>query len=65
MSEEGRKKYSIRMKTVEPVFAQIKYVMGFNRFLLRGLEKAKVEFSLVCTAYNIRKLAKNMKPVLY
>jgi transposase len=57
LSREGKKKYNIRLKTVEPVFAQIKYVMGFNRFLLRGLDKVKVEFSLVCTAYNIKKIA--------
>jgi hypothetical protein len=63
LSEEGRKKYKIRLKTVEPVFAQIKYIMGFDRFLLRGLEKAKTEFSLVCTAYNIKKIANNLNPI--
>lgn len=62
-TEEGRSKYNIRLKTVEPVFAQIKYIMGFNRFLLRGMEKARTEFSLICTAYNIKKIAK-LNPVL-
>ncbi len=61
-TEEGKRKYSLRLKTVEPVFAQIKYIMGFNRFLLRGLDKARVEFSLVCTAYNIKKIANYIKP---
>ncbi|MCB9345898.1 MAG: transposase [Lewinellaceae bacterium] len=29
------------------------------RFLLRGLEKVKAEFTLMCLAYNLRKLAKH------
>ena len=56
-SEEGRQKMRRRKAIVEPVFAQVKWIMGFNRFLLRGIEKAKTEFSLICTAYNIKKLA--------
>jgi transposase len=57
-SEEGKKKYDKRMAAVEPVFAHLKNIMGFKKFLLRGLEKAGYEFSLVCTAYNIKKLSK-------
>jgi len=56
-SEEGRRKIRKRKAIVEPVFAQIKWIMGFNRFLLRGLDKTKTEFSLMCTAYNIKKIA--------
>ena len=55
-SKEGRQKYNQRMSIVEPVFAQLKFIMGFNRFLLRELDKVKSEFSLVCTAYNIKKI---------
>lgn len=55
-SQAGREKYNIRLKTVEPVFAQLKHIMGFNRFMLRGLEKVKSEFSLICTSYNIKKI---------
>jgi transposase len=61
-SQEGRKKIRKRKAIVEPVFAQLKYIMGFNRFLLRGLEKVKVEFSLMSTAYNIKKLT-ILKPI--
>jgi transposase len=56
-SQKGREKIRRRKAIVEPVFAQLKYIMGFNRFLLRGIEKAKTEFSLMSTAYNIKKLA--------
>ena len=38
LSEEGRKKYKMRMITVEPVFAHLKRIMGFKEFLLRGIE---------------------------
>ena len=45
---------------VEPVFGQIKECLGFRRFLLRGVEKVKGEWSLVCTAHNLRKLVRVM-----
>jgi len=43
---------------VEPVFGQIKGARGFWQFLLRGLEKAKHEWALICTAHNLTKLAR-------
>ena len=42
---------------VEPVFGQIKEARGFRRFLLRGLAKVRGEWSLICTAHNVLKLA--------
>lgn len=55
-SEEGRNHYSKRWSTVEPVFGIIKAAMGFRHFSLRGLEKARGEWQLVCLAYNFRRL---------
>ncbi|HEX6882667.1 MAG TPA: IS1182 family transposase [Planctomycetota bacterium] len=52
-----RSRYRLRKQTVEPVFGQIKAARGFLRFSLRGLRKAVGEWSLVCTAHNLRKLA--------
>jgi len=42
---------------VEPVFGQIKGARGFRQFLLRGLEKVRDEWRLICTAHNLLKLA--------
>jgi transposase len=56
MNPEGKKVYSRRKCIVEPVFGQIKQAMGFRRFSLRGMEKAKGEWALVCTSHNLRKL---------
>lgn len=50
-----RGRYRLRKQIVEPVFGQIKQARGF---LLRGLEAAKAEWALICTAHNITKLAK-------
>jgi len=36
----------------------LKYNQKFNRFRLKGLEKVKVEFTLVAIAHNLRKWAK-------
>ena len=48
--------YRLRKQTVEPVFGQIKQARGFRQFLLRGLDKVKQEWLLVCTAHNLLKL---------
>jgi len=52
-----RSRYRLRKQTVEPVFGQIKEDRGFRRFLLRGLNKVRQEWSLLCTAHNLLKLA--------
>lgn len=52
----GKEKYKLRQQTVEPVFGIIKSVLGFRRFLLRGVEKVKLEWTLVCAAYNLKRL---------
>jgi len=53
-----RSRYRFRKQTVEPVFGQIKQARGFRQFLLRGIEKVKAEWALICTAHNLTKLAK-------
>lgn len=55
-TEIGRKFYALRKSTVEPVFGIIKEVMGFRRFMLRGLEAVQGEWTLVCIAYNLKRL---------
>jgi hypothetical protein len=39
--------------SVEPVFGQIKQARGFRQFLLRGKEKVKGEWALLCLTHNI------------
>lgn len=55
-----RSRYRLRKQVVEPVFGQIKHGRGFRQFLLRGLRKVAGEWSLICTAHNLRKLAAAM-----
>jgi transposase/IS5 family transposase len=52
----GKAVYAARKGIVEPVFGQIKQVRGFRQFLLRGLEKVRAEWALVCLTHNILKL---------
>ena len=54
ISDEGRKEYQKRMHTVEPVFGNIKFNLGFRQFSVRGTTKVKGEFNLMCIAHNIR-----------
>ena len=41
---------------MEPVFGIIKSVLGFRQFRLRGREKVSLEWTLVCLAYNLKRL---------
>ncbi len=56
----SKKIYSERKIIVEPVFGQIK-TMGFRQFSLRGFAKAGGEFSLVCSAHNLKKIVRKIK----
>lgn len=53
---ERKARYKLRQQTVEPVFGIVKAAMGFRRFLLRGLEKVSLEWTLVALADNFRRL---------
>ena len=55
-TKAGKELYAKRKSTVEPAFGIIKQVLGFREFLLRGLEAASGEWSLVCMAFNLKKL---------
>jgi len=50
--------YARRKCMVEPVFGQIKQARGFRQFLLRGLEKVRGEWALVCMTHNLLKFHK-------
>ena len=56
-TKDGRTAYALRKQTVEPVFGIIKSVMGFRQFLLRGLENVQNEWTLVCLAWNLKRMA--------
>lgn len=53
---EGKKLYGLRKQTPEPVFGIIKSIMGFRQFSMRGLQKAKGEWSLVTMAWNLKRM---------
>ena len=56
-TKAGRAAYALRKQTVEPVFGIIKSVMGFRQFSLRGLNKVSAEWTLVCLAWNLKRMA--------
>ncbi len=55
-TEIGQVIYRLRKCTVEPVIGIIKEVLGFRQFSLRGLVAAGGEWSLVCLAFNLKRL---------
>jgi transposase len=55
-TKAGRKHYSRRKCTVEPVFGIIKHVMGFRQFSLRGLQAVAGEWKWVTLAFNLKRM---------
>src|SRR3989338_1501625 len=56
LTKRGKKEYTKRMHTVEPVIGNIKHNIGYRHFLLRGLKKVEGEFNLMCIAHNLKKI---------
>lgn len=56
-SEKGKLIYSHRMSVVEPVFGNMTYNKGLNRFSLRGRKKVQGQWCLYCLVHNIEKIA--------
>jgi transposase len=54
-TEEGQEKYSRRIQMIEPVFANIRYCKGLDRFTLRGKKKVNGQWLLYCMVHNLGK----------
>ncbi|HXI11856.1 MAG TPA: transposase, partial [Thermoanaerobaculia bacterium] len=52
----GKDHYRKRKSIVEPVFGWIKQALGFRQFLMRGVERVRGEWNLVCLAVNFKRL---------
>ena len=55
-SDEGRAQYAKRKWISEAPNGWIQEVLGFRRFSLRGVEKVRGEWHLVCLALNIKRM---------
>ena len=57
LSDQGRRLSIQRNVDVESVFGQLKHNLGFRRFYLKGKEKVRTEWGILCIAHNMAKLA--------
>ena len=57
-SAEGRRRYSQRIGTLEPVFDNLRHNKRLNRFTLGELHKVGTQWRLFCLVHNIEKLAR-------
>ncbi len=55
-TKKGREMYAKRKGMIEPVFGQLKQVLGFRQFSLRGLASMRGEWRLMATVHNVLKL---------
>lgn len=56
----GQQQYAQRLYTSEPVFGHLKHILGYRQFLLRGLDKVKAEFKLMCIGHNLKKIFRSL-----
>ena len=57
----ARELYNQRPRIAETPFAILKAIMGIRQFLLRGLEKVKIEWTWAAIAFNLMKLVRNIQ----
>jgi len=55
-SQDGEAAYRRRKAIAQAPNGWIKHVLGFRQFSLRGLDKARGEWKLVCLALNLRRM---------
>lgn len=60
-SDQAKAIYKKRMQTAETPFAFIKQILGLRQFLLRGLDKVKMEWRWACLTSNVSKLGRHLR----
>jgi transposase len=55
-TKKGRERYAKRKGMIEPIFGQLKQLLGFRQFSLRGLAQMRGEWRLLCLVHNLLKL---------
>jgi transposase len=63
-TKKGRAKYAKRKGIIEPIFGQLKQVLGFRQLSLRGLAAMRSEWRLMCTVHNLLKLWRHTQGVV-
>jgi hypothetical protein len=61
-TKKGREVYAKRKGIIEPIFGQLKQVLGFRQFSMRGLATMRGEWRLMCTVHNLLKLWRHAQP---
>ncbi len=61
---QGRELYAQRKGMIEPIFGQLKQVLGFRQFSMRGLSSMRGEWRLLAKVHNLLKLWRNDQRVV-
>src|SRR3954452_9938475 len=62
-TKKGRSIYAKRKGMIEPIFGQLKQVLGLRQFSMRGLASMRGEWRLMATVHNLLKLWRNDRRV--
>jgi hypothetical protein len=54
-TKKGREMYAKRKGMIEPIFGQMKQVLGLRQFSMRGLSSMRGEWRLMATVHNLLK----------
>jgi hypothetical protein len=55
-TKKAKMTYAKRKGIIEPIFGQLKQVLGIRQFTLRGLASMRGEWRLMCMVHNLLKL---------
>jgi hypothetical protein len=63
-TQKGREIYSKRMSVVEPVFGNIRWAKGLQRFTMRTKDKVNIQWLFYCIVHNIEKICHVSQPAI-
>ena len=61
-SQDAKKRLKRRSEIIERLFGQVKGNDGFRRWTFRGLPKVQAQWTMICTAINLRRIMAVLMP---
>jgi Transposase and inactivated derivatives len=62
---DTRKRLRRRSEVIERLFGQTKWNDGFRRWTFRGKQKVQAQWTMICTAINLRRIIANLQPAAF
>jgi hypothetical protein len=60
--QDAKKRLKRRSEIIERLFGQVKGNDGFRRWTFRGCQKVQAQWTMICTAINLRRIMAALAP---